>query len=140
MKFSIPSNFLLAFSIFSLLSSNILANENSYNQARILQQEGKYDEAIEGYKRYLTYPIDGKLTTREVALYTDALVQLMNTFQSKGEPEACIQTLQEIFNESAILQTQCLRDYNSVLGYALSRTENMEEAETVIANTLYNKQ
>lgn len=45
MKFSIPSKFLLAFSIFSLLSSNILANENSYNQARILQQEGKYDEA-----------------------------------------------------------------------------------------------
>lgn len=136
MKLSITSKLLLAFSIFSLLTSNILANEKSYNKARILQQEGKYDEAIEEYKRYLTYPIDGKLTTREFALYTDALVQLMNTFQSKGEPKTCIQTLQEIFNESDILQTQCLRDYNSVLGYALSRTENMEEAETVMLKAL----
>ena len=61
--------------------------------------------------------------------YTDALMQLMNTFQSKGEPEACVLTLQELFDASPILQKQCLRDYYSVMGYALSRTEKMKEAE-----------
>ena len=53
----------------------------------------------------------------------------MTTFQSKGEPEACICTLKEVFEASPILQKQCLRDYYSVLGYALSRTEKMKEAE-----------
>ena len=69
------------------------------------------------------------LTEQQLIMYTEALVQLMNTYQSKGEPEACISALQEVFKASPAIQEQCLRDYYSVLGYALSRTENMTEAE-----------
>ena len=65
----------------------------------------------------------------------------MNTYQSKGEPEACITCLQEVFKKSPILQEQCLRDYHSVMGYALSRTEKTKEAEAatlkVFTLTLY---
>jgi tetratricopeptide (TPR) repeat protein len=53
----------------------------------------------------------------------------MNTYQSKGEPEACVTVLKEVFQASPILQKNYLRDYYSVMGYALSRTENMKEAE-----------
>ena len=66
----------------------------------------------------------------------------MNAYQSKGEPEACISALQEIFESSPVLQNQCLRDYYSVLGYALSRTEKMQQAEEAtmkaLALPLYN--
>ena len=113
-----------------LICSTSFANENLFREARSLQRDGKFDEAIEAFKNYLSQPmgIDG-LTDQEQFLHTEALVQLMNTFQSKGEPEACISTLQEVFKTSPSVQRHCLRDYYSVLGYALSRTEKMKEAE-----------
>ena len=113
-----------------LICSTCFANENVYHKARDLQRNGKYDEAINVFKNYLSQPLDEEnLTDGQLKLYTDALLQLMNTFQSKGEPETCISTLKEVYKSSPILQEQCLRDYHSVMGYALSRTEKMKEAE-----------
>ena len=121
---------ILAFAISLLICNVCYANDNIFFQAKELQRNGKFDEAIKGFKTYLTHPISEEdITTQLVTQYTDALVQLMNSYQSKGEPEACITTLKEIFTSSRILQTKCLRDYYSVLGYALSRTERMAEAE-----------
>ncbi len=112
------------------------ANDNLFRQARAFQREGKLAEAVEAFVDYLSHPTsEEELSQQQVTLYTDALVQLMNTFQSKGEPEACVATLQELFYSSPILQNQCLRDYYSVLGYALSRTEKMAEAEEATLKT-----
>ena len=127
----------LIVSILLLFCTTVFANENSFREARILQREGKYDQAIDLYKKFLIQPIDEEgFKGQDLVLYTEALVQLMNSYQSKGEPEACILTLQEIYNESPTLQTNCLRDYYSVLGYALSRTENMTEAESTMLKAL----
>ena len=118
------------FHAFMLVCCVCLANDDLFKQARTLQREGKYGEAIAAFKNYLTQPVPGnELSDEQMVRYTDALVQLMNTYQSKGEPEACITTLQEVFQASPILQKNYLRDYYSVMGYALSRTENMKEAE-----------
>lgn len=106
------------------------ANDSLFEQARELQRQGQLDEAIGVFKRCLTQPVvEDDLNAHQVTVYSEALLQLMNTFQSKGEPETCISTLQEVYNASPILQKQCLRDYYSILGYALSRTERMKEAE-----------
>ena len=113
------------------------ANENLFKQARGLQREGRFDEAIEAFKDYLTQPMEKEaFTNRHLECYSEALMQLMNTYQSKGEPEACIITLREVLKNAPIIQDQCLRDYNSVLGYALSRTENMKEAEETMLKAL----
>ena len=121
---------IILFHIFALICCVGLANESLFKQARTLQREGKYEEAIVAFKDYLSQPIHGDdFSDEQMALYTDALMQLMNTFQSKGEPEACVTTLQEVFKASPILQKIYLRDYYSVMAYALSRTENMKEAE-----------
>lgn len=113
------------------------ATESLYRQARTLQREGKHAEAIEAFKRYLVQPVDAaSITDQELTLHTEALMQLMNTYQSMGEPETCIQTLQEVYKASPTLQGQCLRDYYSVLGYALSRTERMREAEETMLKAL----
>ena len=122
---------------FSLMCCAGFAHENLYQNARALQREGKFDEAIDAYKDYLTRPIsEDTFTAQQQRLYTEALVQLMNSFQSMGEPEACISTLKEVFKASPTLQTQYLRDYYSILGYALSRTENMKEAEGTMLKAL----
>ena len=124
------------FLAFVLVCCSSFANENLFREARTLQRSGDYEGAIAAFKRYLLQPInEEKFGQEQVAEYTDALMQLMNTFQSKGEPEACISTLQELYNASPILRKQCLRDYYSVMGYALSRTEKMKEAEDAMLKT-----
>ena len=118
------------FHAFMLVCCVCLANDDLFKQARTLQREGKHGEAIAVFKNYLTQPVPGnELSDEQMVRYTDALVQLMNTYQSKGEPEACVIVLKEVFQASPILQKNYLRDYYSVMGYALSRTENMKEAE-----------
>ena len=118
------------FHAFMLICCVCLANDDLFKQARTLQREGKHGEAIVAFKTYLSQPMtEREFSDEQMALYTDALMQLMNTFQSKGDPEACVTTLQEVFKASPILQKNYVRDYYSVLGYALSRTENMKEAE-----------
>ena len=118
---------------FMLVWSTSFANGELFNQARTMQHEGQYDEAIAIYRSCLVTPLKGKeLSGRQMFTYTESLLQLMNSYQSKGEPEACITALKEIFKASPNLQKYCLRDYYSVLGYALSRTENMKEAEETV--------
>ena len=122
---------------FLLACSVSLANETLYRQARDLQREGKYDDAIEAFKKYLSQPEGGEaLSDKQIARYTNALVQLMNTYQSKGEPEVCVATLQEVFKASPTLQEVFSRDYYSVLGYAFSRTEDMKQAEETMLKAL----
>lgn len=124
------SKYILIFHTLLLICCSSFANENLFRQARSLQREGKFDEAIAAFKSYLTLPVnESGLTGQQLIMHTEALVQLMNTYQSKGEPEACISALQETFDSSPAIQQQCLRDFYSVMGYALSRTENMTEAE-----------
>ena len=63
-----------------LICSTCFANENVYYKARDLQRNGKYDEAINVFKNYLSQPLDEEnLTDGQLKLYTDALLQLMNT-------------------------------------------------------------
>ena len=127
----------LFFIVMTLASATVFAQEDSYREARDLQHAGKYDEAVEAYRNCLLQPVEEtSLSKQQLSIYTDALVQMMNTFQSKGDPEGCVLALQEIFQVSHILQSQCLRDYYSVLGYALSRTENMRAAEESILQAL----
>ena len=68
--------FLLAIQVCSIS----FANENIFQQARTLQRGGKYDEAIEVYKKILSQKIEEtRLTDQQLIQYTDALVQLMNS-------------------------------------------------------------
>ena len=127
----------LIFSTLTLTETNGFANDDLFRQARKFQREGRFDEAIDSYKNYLiSQEEEDSMTEDQLAMYTDALVQMMNTFQSKGEPEACIPALEEVYESSAILQNECLRDFYSVMGYALSRTENTAKAEEITLKSL----
>lgn len=130
MSLSVLKKKIFLCSIFMLISYCSLASSPLFQQARSSQQSGNYDEAIAAYRAFLTQPVDeSSLTDESLSMYVEALIQLMNTYQSKGESDACITALEDVFEVSPILQDYCLRDYYSVLGYALSRTERMAEAE-----------
>ena len=120
----------LLFLVATLIGGASFASEGLFREARTLQRNGKHDEAITAFKSYLAQPVsEEELDGQHLYLYTEALMQLMNTFQSKGDPEGCLVALQEVYKASPTLQKQCLRDYYAVMGYALSRTEKMREAE-----------
>ena len=113
-----------------LLCCNSFAKEDLLSQGRQLQRDGNYDQAIAVFKECLSAPeVSAGINEQQMFVYTEALVQLMNSFQSKGEPEECIAVLNELFDSSDVLQKYCARDFYSVLAYALSRTENMKGAE-----------
>ena len=137
MKLCAKGVFVLFFSSITLMNSTIYANSDLFKEARTLQRDGHFDEAIGAFKDYLSSHTETEsMTASQLSMYTDALVQLMNTFQCKGEPEACVAVLQEVYDSSPILQNECLRDYYSVMGYALSRTENMRQAEKMTLKAL----
>lgn len=120
-----------------MISHPGFADDNAFKEARTLQRQGQFEEAINVYKSILSSNIEkDALSGNQLATYTDALVQLMNTFQSIGAPKECISALNEVFDASDILQTTCLRDFYSVMGYALSRTEDMKQAEETILKAL----
>ena len=132
----IAKSFLLLI-LLLLISLSASAEVDNYQLARQYQRNKDFDNAIQAYKNHLLAPAgDCELAPDEIKAYTDALVQLMNSFQSAGRPEACVEMLREIYLASPILQSQCLRDYYSVLGYALSRTECMNEAEWAVLKAL----
>lgn len=137
MRLRIKCVIVLILSLLTLCSSKCFADDSLFLEARKLQREGRFDEAISAYRKYLTGATgEENLTDDQYATYTDALVQLMNTFQSKGEPVECISVLQEVFMSSPLLQDEFLRDFYSVMGYALSRTEDMCKAEEVTLKAL----
>lgn len=137
MKLLKYSCIVLIFAILALTAPKCFANENIFNKARSLQRNGQYTEAINAYKEYLYRPaVKEDLKGKDLEIYTEALVQLMNTYQSVGKPEECIVALEELFRSTPIIQNVCLRDYYSVLGYALSRTENMKLAEETTLKAL----
>lgn len=137
MRLRIQGVIVLIVCLLGLCSSTSFADNSLFQEARKLQREGQFDEAITAYRNYLTGTTgEENLTDDQFATYTDALVQLMNTFQSKGEPVECITVLQEVFMLSPLLQNECLRDYYSVMGYALSRTEEMKKAEEITLKAL----
>ena len=47
------------FHAFMLICCVCLAKDSLFKQARTLQREGKYEEAIEAFKNYLTQPVPG---------------------------------------------------------------------------------
>lgn len=137
MNQSINRKMILLCSTFVLFCCSTFANETLFQQAKTLQRSGKFDEAIATYKDYLMEEVDVEnITDKEIFFHTEALIQLMNTFQSKGDADGCISTLDEVFTASPVIQTHCLRDFYSVKGYALSRTERMSEAEETMLKAL----
>lgn len=136
-KYYMSSRIVLISSFLMLAASLCFANDDIYIEAKRLQQKGDFDEAIRGYREYLIQPFEeDRLDDHQLSIYTDALVQFMNSYQSKGEPATCVTALQELFEISPILQNQCLRDFYSVMGYALSRTEDMDKAEEIMLRAL----
>lgn len=133
MCLSVLKRGVLLCSIFVSFFCSCFADETLFYEARTQQRSGKYDEAIETYRDFLTQPVDVEsITNEDIFFYTEALVQMMNTFQSKGDPDGCIIALDRVFASSSVIQRYCLRDFYSVKGYALSRTENMREAEEIM--------
>lgn len=104
-----------------------------YQEARSAQQEQRYEAAIRLFRQCLAWP-EGPADSLEALDYqasvTGTLQQLMNTYQSAGRPDAgaaCFDSL--LAAPPVVVKDYFYADLLSVAGYALSRTERMQEAE-----------
>lgn len=109
-----------------------------YTRGRALQYSKRYEQAQEAFKGCLAFDsnnADERESIRRTIL--EALLQLMNTYQTAADPEGCVayfKALQQ--HPTPIVRDYCERDLCMLLGYALSRTDQMQEAEEMIEKGL----
>lgn len=144
-------NLILTFTILGLISCNnsteteaVHADEDTtaladytlhYRTARDLQNNLKFDSAIVEYKKCIFHDYKGD-SDSILYITTQAMMQVMNCYQSKGEPDNCVKFFRNLPDSCPYIRNYCMRDYYSIFGYALSRTENMTEAEQTISKAL----
>lgn len=109
-----------------------------FERGKALQIQKEYEQAINEYKICIATDTTDEETAQSYSrIIADAMQQLMNCYQFKGEPEQCAQyfiSLQD--SASSIIRHYCLRDLLSISAYAFSRTERMAEAEALITKAL----
>lgn len=97
--------------------------------AREAQNNGNFDLATDLYMKCIAsvkMPSDTALVDTLEKTAVGAIVQLMNTFQSKGEPEACVECFDSIdANLPPFIAKYCKRTFYATMAYALSRTEEL---------------
>lgn len=109
-----------------------------YAYARSLQGEKKYDEAIQAFKICLNVEAKEQSPCDSIQpIVTEAMMQLMNTYQSMGKPDECADYLDSLRRySSTFIRQYCLRDLYSITAYALSRTDRMNQAEQLVDSAL----
>lgn len=118
---------------------SILTNlEKQFQHARTLQASQAYAKAIDAFKSCLTYDSDNVSMQKELEpIIVNAMTHILGCFQSMGSPEACVDYFYSLSQDPPpLIQKYCMRDVYSMLGYALSRTERMNEAEEITLKML----
>lgn len=109
-----------------------------FQEGRNLQHNKQYTEAIALFNNCANYSSGKQEVCQQLQpIVVDALLQLVNSYQSLGKPNDCVDHLMGIVNNpTPLLRNYGMRDLYSLTGYALSRTEAMGEAEEYIAKAL----
>lgn len=110
----------------------------AYYEARCHQRMLHNDEAIEEYKAIVAFcSHDDAVNQRAAVVVWDALLQLMNTYQSDGRPVDCSEYFEQLVaNPTPLIKKYAWRDVLSVEAYAFTRTERTDEASRIIDQML----
>lgn len=110
----------------------------SFTSAQLLQKSSHFSDAISGFKKTLLFDsTDESVQLALQPIVINAMVQLMNCYQSNSNPDECVDYLRSLQQKSTlVINNYCQRDVASLLAYALSRTEAMDEAERVMEEAL----
>ena len=113
--------------------------EYRYTYARALQYARRYDEAVEAFGRCFECRSEVDSLRRNIRMTCiEAMLQMMNTYQSWGKPEECVEAMRRIASDPPEpLRDSCRRDMLSILAYAVSRTDNTAEAERIMDKALH---
>ncbi|MGL6179617.1 MAG: tetratricopeptide repeat protein [Tannerellaceae bacterium] len=112
--------------------------DKQYQHARSLQAAQSYSEAIDAFKACLTFNSNDEDIQKQLEpIVVNAMIQILNSYQSEGNPDGCIDYFYSLTeNTPPLIHQYCMRDVYSLLGYAISRTERMSEAEEVTLKAL----
>ena len=120
--------------------------EQTFREAEGARLSGRYEEAIRLYKTLLNDCTASEHARHEKVrkLLPKVMVQLLNTYQSQGRPEACVAFFDSLRSEAdgqkgkeeKVLGTLFRRDVYVLLSYAMSRTEEEDSAAKVMDDAL----
>jgi tetratricopeptide (TPR) repeat protein len=119
-------------------SRKVEQSKATFDNARELQHEGDLEQAIRGFANCLKYKSADKSTVDSLyPILSNALLQLMNSYQAAGKVEECTDCFGKIYRcPPPMIRKYCLRDLRSIYAYALYRNDKMDEAEAMIEKAL----
>lgn len=113
---------------------------NAFEEAYSLAKSDSMTLAIRSYKKCISLcedaedTVEAKLIQKPVV---NAILQLMNAYQTIGKPEECTHYLDSLVaRPTPFLRKYCYRDLLCVAAYAKSRTDDMAMAERMMKKSL----
>lgn len=101
-----------------------------YEKAAKSQKDGDYDKAKTLYDSLLHIHVTDTTTNDSLLpIVSKTITQIMNTMQSQGKPDECVEYLRKLKTDRNIMTgDMCQRDISVTLAYAISRTEDIDGA------------
>lgn len=111
--------------------------QSSFIKAKEYQDAGEWDKAIIGYMEIINTEPEVDKGNDASETIRESILQLMNTCQSAGKEEECLEMLMSIHdNPTSYVRENLWRDLHSIYAYALYRADQDETAKEVIAEAL----
>lgn len=118
----------------------VLQCDTLFARGKLLQENSDYPQAIELYNKCILtnyVPDDSAIASRICAPVTDALLQMMNCYQSMGKPIECCSIFGSyLYNTPPFIKRYCMRDLYTIAAYAFSRADSISQAEILIRKSL----
>lgn len=110
----------------------------TFESGRSFQKEKLYGLAIQEYDKCVKIEsANEELCIKLEPLVVNGMTQILNSYQSNADPEGCVEYFTVLSqNPTDFIRKYCMRDVYSFLGYALSRTERMGDAEETMEKAL----
>lgn len=110
-----------------------------YDSAAACQSVGNLSRARELYTRCMQYSANDQNTNDSLLPTTaNALVQILNIYQSEGQLDSCVTWLARLSAQApnSVMGRLCRRDIATCYAYAMSRTEDTRQAATLMDKAL----
>lgn len=113
--------------------------KSTFDKAAKAQNLGDFAKAQALFDKVLQTPMQADKATNDSLqpIVNRALTQMLNTYQSKGDPCGCVSYMTQLSNRKrSVAAAMCKRDIATTLAYAVSRTENVDEAVHMMDSAL----
>lgn len=113
-----------------------LACDFRFIKARSYQYNEDYLKAVSIYRQCLDFDYEGDdedIVERIRITVEEAMLQMMNSYQSAGEPDQCVDMFEDLCEKpTPMIKKYCMRNLYAMYAYSLARNDEYAKAEEMV--------